>query len=136
MEKRIFMAGKRVQVFSGASAFVWAVFSILMGLYRGWSPFLLLPAVLALVYSFLFIRSRRKPLFLLSGEEFVIARKGTKIPLAGIREMRDTGKDRFELVFHAREPVQVFIHEMSAEDQSMLKDLLRDIIEGKKTTQT
>jgi hypothetical protein len=105
-----------------------------MGLYRGWSPFLLLPATLALVYAFLFIRSKRNPLFLLSGEEFVIAGKGTKIPLAEIRGMRDTGKDRFELVLHAREPVQVFIHEMSAEDQSFMKDLLRDIIEGQKET--
>ena len=131
------MAGKRVQVFSGASAFVWAVFSVLMGFYRGWSPFLLLPATLAVVYSFLFIRSRRKPLFLLSDEALVLVRKGTKIPLSEIREMRDTGKDRFELLLHTREPLQVFMHEMSAEDQSSLKALLRNIIEGqKKATQT
>ena len=86
------------------------------------------------VYLFLFLRSLKTPLFLLTEDALVLARKRFSIPLAEITDIRDAGKESLEIVLQGSNTVQVYLHELSAEDQAFLRNSLRRSIQKKGET--
>ena len=92
---------------------------------------LLLPITLATAYSYLLYKSVQKPLFLISGNEFVITKLKKKIPAEKITGVKQIDNDRLELILKDELPVQLLLNELSREDRTVLKSSIDALIKNK-----
>jgi hypothetical protein len=128
MQYKELRAGRKVRLFCISSMIVWILFTIVMGIIRGLKPFLLLPVSLALINFFWFCKTGRKPIFLLSENELILRKARKRVALEKIIDVIQIGKDRIDLIFKDKKPLQLYVHELSLEDREILKSSIEDII--------
>jgi hypothetical protein len=133
METKQYKAGRGSQILIAGAVIVLLLFVLVFMFFKGWSISLLPPLFLASFGILKLYKFNRKPLFIISDNEIIILNPLNKIATGKIIEIREEGKNKFELILKDTIPISLFVGELSKEDRRNLKSHVENLIGTKKS---